>query len=300
MAGLLRQSRPWLLSSMRHQAPSPISYGLYRNISTTPSYSYASRRGSRPRSMKTVKKGDVQQLEPSVTMLIPQTLVAPPPWRYPRQPSKFFHMLWLHIKARYGALWAIFSMKIMSQPTVFLSKPLFKFHKAAAIPTAKALHFQMSEAMAIGDKETLRSICTPELFQTLASTIDARPRGIRAEWQLVRYASTWLYPRVADWRVGYQPLPDNEMKMVKQIVVSISSVQRIARYDDTKGGIKIHGSERERKMTEHIVLQADMDKNTFEAEPWRIWGTLPEATYEEYLSELQNLDAIMADQSRSK
>ncbi|KAI0112857.1 hypothetical protein F4814DRAFT_323818 [Daldinia grandis] len=298
MAELLRQSRPWLFSSIRLRAPSPIICGLYRSISTTPLRPYAARRGpTRPRSLKSIRKSDTQQMEPTMTMLIPQTLVAPPLWRYPRQPKKFFHMLWLHIKARYGSLWAVLSMKVMSQPTVLISKPLFKFHRAAAIPTAKALHIQMSEAMAIGDKETLRSICTPELFQTLAATIDARPRGIRAEWQLVRYSNTWLYPRVADWRVGYQPLPNGDMKTLKQIVVSISSIQRISRYDDTKGGIKVAGSERVRKITEHLVLQAGMDRNTFEAEPWKIWGTLPEMTYEEYLAEIENLDAVMADEA---
>ncbi|KAI1472286.1 uncharacterized protein F4812DRAFT_7356 [Daldinia caldariorum] len=300
MADLLRQSRPWLLSPMRLRAlraPSPITCTVYRSISTTPSRPYAARRGgNRSRTMKSFRQGNQQQMEPSMTMLIPQTLVAPPLWRYPRQPSKFFQMLWLHIKTRYSALWAIMSMKVMSQPTPFISRPLFKFHRAAAIPTAKALHVQMSEAMALGDKETLRSICTPELFQTLAATIDARPRGIRAEWELVRYASTWLYPRVADWRTGYQPLPNGDMKALKQIVVSIASVQRIARYDDSKGGVKVPGSERVRKMVEHIVLQAAIDKNTYEAEPWKIWGTLPETTYEEYRAELENYQAVMSEQ----
>ncbi|KAI1475057.1 hypothetical protein F4774DRAFT_398645 [Daldinia eschscholtzii] len=295
---LLRRSRPWLLSSIRSRAPSPIRFAVYRSISTTPSLPYAARRGgNRSKVSRSHKQGDVQSMEPTMTMLIPQTLVAPPLWRYPRQPKKFFQMLWLHIKARYSALWAILSMKVMSQPTPFISRPLFKFHRAAAIPTAKALHIQMSEAMALGDKETLRNICTPELFQTLAATIDARPRGIRTEWELVCYTSTWLYPRVADWRTGYQPLPNGDMKILKQIVVSIASLQRIARYDDTKGGIKVLGSQRVRKMVEHIVLQAGVDKITYEGEPWKIWGTLPETTYEEYTAELENFQAIMADQS---
>ncbi|KAI1803672.1 hypothetical protein F4811DRAFT_562333 [Daldinia bambusicola] len=301
MADLLRQSRPWLLSSIHLRAiraPSPITCAVYRSISTTALRPYAARRGgNRSRAMKSFRQGDHQQMEPTITMLIPQTLVAPPLWRYPRQPKKFFQMLWLHVKARYSALWAIISMKVMSQPTPFITKPLFKFHRAAAIPTAKALHFQMSEAMAIGDKETLRSICTPELFQTLAATIDARPRGIRAEWELVRYTNTWLYPRVADWRTGYQPLSNGDMKALKQIVVSIASVQRIARYDDSKGGVKVPGSERVRKMVEHIVLQASINKNTYECEPWKIWGTLPETTYEEYHAELENFQAVMSAQS---
>lgn len=180
---------------------------------------------------------------------------------------------------------------------MLISRPRFKFHKSAAIPTAKALHIQMSEAMAIGDKETLRSICTPELFQTLGATIDSRPKGTHAEWELVRYDRRLFFPRLADWRIGYQPLRDGDMKMIKQAVVSIASVQRIARYDDTKGGAKIEGSERVRHMTEHIVIQSAVDRTTYESSPWRIWGTLSENTYEEYLSERENFEALAANQT---
>ncbi|OTA80847.1 hypothetical protein M434DRAFT_401585 [Hypoxylon sp. CO27-5] len=300
MAKLLSVSRPLLLSSFRSRAPSPILINLRRSFSITTLRPYGSRgrgsRQSRTSQSKPFKKDEVLQMQANMTLLLPNTFVAPPLWRYPRQPSKFAHMLWLNVKARAQSLWAIMSMKMLSQPTMIFSKPLFKFHKSAVIPTAKALHVQMSEAIAAGDKETLRSICTPELFQTLAATIDSRPRGVRAEWELVRYDQRWRFPRIADWRVGYQPLHDGSMKMVKQAVVSIASIQRIARYDDSKGGIKIAGSQRVRPMIEHLVIQAVVDKTTYESAPWKIWGTLSEMTYEEYLADVENLQAIMSDQ----
>ncbi|KAI1417151.1 hypothetical protein F5Y13DRAFT_152098 [Hypoxylon sp. FL1857] len=298
MADLLRVSRPRLHSSIRSRAQPPIFFGLYRSFSITAPRPYASRgRGSRlaRTSPSRAKKDEAMQLQANMTLLLPNTLVAPPLWRYPRQPSKFAHMLWLHAKARAQSLWSIFSIKLLSQPTMVFSKPRFKFHKAAAIPTAKALHVQMSEAMAAGDKETLRSICTPELFQTLAATIDSRPRGLRAEWELVRYDQRWRFPRIADWRIGYHPLPNGGIKMVKQVVVSISSIQRIARYDDSKGGVKIAGSERVRNMVEHLVIQAVVDNATYESQPWKIWGTLSEMTYEEYLTDIENVQALMSD-----
>ncbi|OTB07315.1 hypothetical protein M426DRAFT_318001 [Hypoxylon sp. CI-4A] len=304
MADLMRISRPWLLASLQSRTrPSPIIYNLCRSLSTTTlQYNLRGRGSKRSRISQSKssgsKKGEMMHIEANMTMLLPHTLVAPPVWRYPREPSKFAHMLWLNIKARMQSLWAVISMKVMSQPTMLLSKPRFKFYRSATVPTAKALHVQMSEALAVGDKETLRSICTPELFQTLAATIDSRPKGVRAEWELVRYDQRWRYPKIADWRVGYQPLMDGSMKTIKQAVVSIASVQRIARYDDTRGGVKIAGSERVRHMTEHIVLQSILDRSTFESAPWRIWGTLSEATYEGYKAELENLNAIMADQAR--
>ncbi|OTA58619.1 hypothetical protein K449DRAFT_467218 [Hypoxylon sp. EC38] len=295
MADLLSVSRPLLLSSFRSRAPSPILFNLHRSFSITTLRPYGSRgrgsRQSRTSQSKSFKKDEVLQMQANMTLLLPtdqayfrptsiDTLVAPPLWRYPRQPSKFAHMLWLNVKARAQSLWAIMSMKMLSQPTMIFSKPLFKFHKSAVIPTAKALHVQMSEAMAAGDKETLRighEAYAPN-GNSSVTTSGGASRGSPTG------------------RVGYQPLHDGSMKMVKQAVVSIASIQRIARYDDSKGGIKIAGSQRVRPMIEHLVIQAVVDKTTYESAPWKIWGTLSEMTYEEYLADVENLQAIMSDQ----
>lgn len=302
----MRISRPWLLSPLlRGRTPSPILFGLYRTISTTPPRPYAARRAPKKtkllRSASGNKRDEMSQFQSNMTFMLPETLVAPPLSRYPRSPTKFFGMLWLHARARAQSLWAVISLKITSQPKILTTKPQFQFHKSATIPTAKALHVRMSEALAAGDKDTLRSICTPELYVTLAATVDGRAKGTRTEWELVRYDQKWRYPRVADWRVGYQPLHDGGMRLLKQVVVSIASVQRIARYDDNAdgGGRKIPDSERVRHMTEHLVLQAEVDGTTFEARPWRIWGTLSEATYESYKTEVENIRAIMLEQSKS-
>ncbi|KAI1771629.1 hypothetical protein F4818DRAFT_428448 [Hypoxylon cercidicola] len=303
MADLMRISRPWLLSPQHWRAPSPILCGLYRTISTTAPRPYAAKKGPKSKTWRsrsgTRKQDGLAQAQANMTLLLPETLVAPPLSRYPLHPAKFVQMLWLHLRARAQSLWAVVSMKVTSQPKIFVSKPLFQFRKSAAIPTAKALHAQMSSAMAMGDKDVLRQICTPELFLTLATTVDSRPKGTRVEWELVKYDKRWRYPRIADWRVGYQPLHDGGMKLIKQVVVSIASVQRITRYDDANGGVKVPGSERVRHMIEHMVLQAEVDTVTYEARPWRIWGTLSEATFESYKTEVENIRAIMLEQSKA-
>ncbi|KAI0172389.1 hypothetical protein GGR52DRAFT_403355 [Hypoxylon sp. FL1284] len=305
MADLMRISRPWLLPTrMVWRAPSPVLCGLYRTT-TIPLRQYSTRRPTRNSDSARAKlfnvnqrKDDLINMQANMTILIPETLVAPPLSRYPRQPSKFFDMLWLHIRARAQAFWAVLGMKLSSQPRIFITKPLFKFHKSAAIPAAKALHVRMSEAMAVGDKDSLRHICTPELFTTLASTIDARPRGTRVQWELVKYDQQWRHPRIADWRVGYQPGFDGGVRTLKQVVVTISSVQRVTRYDDTQRGAKVPGSERVRHMTEHLVLQAQVDNVTYEAGPWKIWGTLSESTYEAYKAEVENIRALSLEQTK--
>ncbi|KAK7750447.1 hypothetical protein SLS62_007636 [Diatrype stigma] len=221
-----------------------------------------------------------------------RTLVAPPIWRYPRQPSKFFKMLYLNAKVKMETLVVMLAFKFNSCPRPFRSLPIFKAHRASAIPTAKALHARMSEALAAGDKETLRAICIPEMFRSLAHVIDNRGPNIRAEWEVLSYDRSWYYPRLADWRVMMIPIPNRPARNVKQAVVSISSVQRIARYDLSRGGAKIEGSERVRHLLEHIVLQAEIDDKTWEHGPWRIWGTLPEDTLESFLKQEADIRAV--------
>ncbi|KAI1392218.1 uncharacterized protein F4822DRAFT_120114 [Hypoxylon trugodes] len=297
MAERLRASRLWLLPFLRPRSYSPILFTLPRGITatTTPRpYSTKGRAQKRPKQLspRALQRAEARHIESNMSILLPGTLVSPPIWRYPKQPDKFVKMLWVVFRSYTQTLWSTLTMKILSQPTILLSRPRFKFHKSAAVPTAKALHVRMSEAIAAADKEILRGICTSELYQTLAATIDSRPRGTRTEWQLIHYDQKWRYPRIADWRVGYKPLQNGDMQLVKQAIVSISSVQRIARYDDTKGGIKIAGSDRSRRMVEHLVLQANMDKLTYESDPWKIWGTLPEMNYEEIIANIENERAL--------
>ncbi|KAI0886085.1 uncharacterized protein GGS22DRAFT_159850 [Annulohypoxylon maeteangense] len=293
MTDLLRISRPWLLSSFKPPVPALLPPSLYRNFSTTSLLSkIPQKREGRAANLQ-------NQHEPAFTFLIPKTFVTPPLWRFPRDPMKFANMLWLTLKNRFVDLQTIAAVKVMSMDKLRLSRPRFQLQRATIVPAAKALHIQMSEAMAAGDKETLRSICAQELYQTLAGAIDGRPKGVHSKWELVRYEKSWRYPRLASLKLGNQPHTRDTL-LIKQAVVSIASVQRIARYDDSKGGIIVDGSERVRHMVEHIVLQCAVNPITYEASPWQIWGTLPETTYESLLQDIQDYDDLAEEHGNSK
>ncbi|KAI0431789.1 hypothetical protein F5Y09DRAFT_303804 [Xylaria sp. FL1042] len=298
MADLARIARPWLFS-LRQQPlrasriPSPyLGLGYSRSISATACRSFT-------RPIKKDRRQMVKQITPESTFLLPYTVVPPPVWRFPLNPIKFTQMVWFLAKNRLVSLGAVLGVYMisMAKPTRGYRWPVFRTRKRAAVPTAKALHVQMSEAVAAGDKETLRRVCTTELFQTLAGAIDARPRNVRAEWELVRYEDKLVYPRLADFRVSYQA---GSAKLVKQAVVSISSVQRLTRYDDARGGEVVPGSGRDRHMTEHIVLQAEIHDKTYAAGPWKIWGTLSEMSYEDMCEERAMFDEVMAEQTRMR
>jgi len=197
-------------------------------------------------------------------------------------------------------------MRIMSTVGIYfvsmrtrgLSMPRFRQNKSSSVPAAKTLHAQMSEAVASGDRDTLRKICSSELFQTLAGVIDSRPKTLKTEWELVKYTNKWRYPRLADFRVAYQPLPGTKnMRLIKQAVVSISSVQKLTRYNN---GVLVPGSGEEKEMLEHIVLQAEVDTSTWVSEPWKVWGNLSEMPYEQIRDDAIMFAEAMATRSRSQ
>ncbi|KAI0440270.1 hypothetical protein F4803DRAFT_483336 [Xylaria telfairii] len=280
MADLARVARPWLLSLRRPiQTPTAkatpyigLGLGYSRGVSN---HQRPKSRGrfneSESASDRRKRESNTQARAATAHYLFPHTVVPPPLWRFPRSPAKFAQLVWLLTRNRVAALAELVAVYIMS---VRAGWPRFAAKKRASIPAAKALHAQMSEAAAVGDKETLRRICTYELFQTLGGAIDARPARTRTEWELVRYTDTLRYPRVADFRVSFT----NDMRVLKQVVVSISSVQRLTRYYED--GRPVPGTGRERHMVEHLVLQAPVADGTFEAGPWQIWGTLPEMPFE--------------------
>ncbi|KAI0204225.1 hypothetical protein F4808DRAFT_372898 [Astrocystis sublimbata] len=300
MAHLTHLARPWLLSlrqPMRASAKSTITsphFGLghSRSISATT----AARASGSALGRKAKPRGDprayaranarakrdqmrLEQNENMANYLLPHTIVPPPLSRFPRSPIEFGKLVYAIGTNRMWSLLARLTFWVTSMRTSEgVGWPKFRSRKGTAIPAAKVLHRQMSEAVAAGDKETLRRICSHGLFEQLAGAIDSRPRGTRTEWELVRYTNPFRYPRIADFRVSYRPIgTSNQLAALTQAVVSISSVQRLARYD--AHGNTVPGGDRERQMVEHVVLHASFD-DTFEPGPWKLWGTLPEMSYE--------------------
>ncbi|KAI1176355.1 hypothetical protein F4777DRAFT_546721 [Nemania sp. FL0916] len=321
MADLTRIARPWL-TSLRHHQPMPI---LIRTTAASPHHAHAHalgalvRRGitttpacygstrAYDRDNKRAQKQRMSSYGTQTSLLLPYTIVPPPLQRFPRSPIKAFELLWLLIRNRTLAWWSTFGVVLQSMGAAtnrkaaearqgkktrgWFARPLFKARRRACVPDAKAMHIKMCEAVAAGDKETLRQICTGELYRSLAGAVDARPQGQKAKWELVRYDRAWRYPRIADFRVMAQRLNGGtaEVQLTKQVVVSISSVQRLSRVDADR--LPVPGADRERRMLEHIVLRAHVDDDSYVTGPWKIWGTLPEMT----LEKMQEDDALYKD-----
>ncbi|KAI1343326.1 hypothetical protein F5Y15DRAFT_369691 [Xylariaceae sp. FL0016] len=295
MAQAMRLTRPWLLPSalpIRQPTASPILVSLSQKYSTRQK---SARERTRLANERRQRERNVMA-EDSASPLFPMTLVTPPLKRFPRKPSEFINFAWLVIKNRFMSLGSTIGIKVMAQPKKFRSRSRFQFGKKGVVPSAVNLHRQMSEAVASGDKMTLFQICTPELATTLAGAIDTRPSGQQSEWELVKYLKPWMYPRIADWRVSYQPSKGHRQVLRKQAVVTIASIQRVTRKE--KG--EKTGSSSQRTLVEHLVLQSDVDPKTYQSSPWRVWGTLREHTYKTYLDEVENIAALTAMQQGLK
>ncbi|KAI0877956.1 hypothetical protein GGS24DRAFT_444784 [Hypoxylon argillaceum] len=296
MADLARISRPWLFSLRQKMRTTHTIAPLYlslaygrRTIGTTAACS-AKHTGS------THASGGL-----NISFLILHTIVPPPIWKFPLSPVTSAKLAWLIIKNRAMALqWRLGVYIGSAYEGGRVRWPRFRARKRDCVPAAKVLHAQVAEALAAGDKDTLRRVCVAETYKTLAEVIDARAPRLRTEWALVRYDRPLLYPRIADFRVSYQAAPGGrpaDTRLVKQAVVSISSVQRIARYFDGADGLSVPvpGSERVRHLTEHVVLQCEIkDKGDYEAGPWRYWGTMPEMSYEEIRDDTAMYNDAMA------
>lgn len=181
------------------------------------------------------------------------------------------------------------TLKIMSKPSIF-KRARFRPKRSTIIPTAKALHRSMAEALAAGDKDTIGKVCSRQLGSSLLASIDSRPRGRRYGWELVGYTNKMLYPSVKSHRMS--PLGrEKGAPIVRQAVVAISSKQRRVEYD-AKGQV-IPGSEKEIEVIENVAIAAMVDARTWVQSEWRLIGTIKPTTLDGWEEEKKLLKTLM-------
>lgn len=150
------------------------------------------------------------------------------------------------------------------------------------------MHRAMYEAIAKGDKDSVRNICSAAFADRLSAAIDGRPPGRRYTWELVRYCKPWIYPRVVDQKLAVMPKdpmrPQYSPPSIRQVIVAIDSVQRRVEHDWTKagGGKVVPGSEKEMRVLEYVVLQRTVDRNTWVQGDWKVLALTKETTPEQF------------------
>jgi mitochondrial protein MBA1 len=158
----------------------------------------------------------------------------------------------------------------MAKPGFFKRSPL-KFSKSYLTLQAKALHRQLNEAIAAGDRMALREVAAHTLAQRLITTVDRRPRDApRKAWELVQYTGR---VRIVDFK--FVPQPGMTLAFV-QAVVAIPSKQRLTEYDG-EGATK----ERAVNQTDYVCMMQVVDFTTYKELGWKILAVLPEQKAEQ-------------------
>ncbi|KAH6651772.1 hypothetical protein BKA67DRAFT_571865 [Truncatella angustata] len=230
----------------------------------------------------------------NVSVLVPMTFVPPPMSKWPRGLKDFLHMGWLVTRNRFINYLYMVIHKVYSKPG-WKSRPLFKMRKAAIAPAARDLHARMNSAIASGDKDELKRVCTQELYERLSGVVDSRPRGRTVRWELEGGRASCS---VRDDRIAMMPLTPSENRTVRQAVVAVSSTQRIVTIDGKRGGVEVPGTSKAKPMRENIVLTSYVDDKTWQQGPWKIWGTLPDSTVQSHIDEVEGYKALTDEQAK--
>lgn len=164
----------------------------------------------------------------------------------------------------------------------------------------------MYDALARGDKDTLKRVCGIVLRDRFDTIIEARKPGQRFTWELVRYnKAVWRYPRIVDHKVApLQPdarVPNRLPPIMRQVTVAIASRQRRVEYDYSRagGGKVVPGSEKEVDVVENVVLSCTLNRKTFVASDWKIISLIGEMTPEKWAGEQAFMKEMqMTEQSR--
>ncbi|KAK0669541.1 hypothetical protein QBC41DRAFT_364639 [Cercophora samala] len=228
----------------------------------------------------------------AISIIFPGTFIRPPWDQWPKDfKSRFaFFQTWVTVKFKEAM--TKFAMVNSSKPK-FFKRALFKTSNSLAILTAKGLHRSMMEALASGDKETIRKVCASKVALPLHATIDSRPKNKLMAWELVEYTKTWFYPAVRSHRIS--PIQkNNDSPIIEQVVVAISSKQRRYQYVIGAAGErkKVAGTEREMDVIEYIVIGCVVNPHTWQRDEWRIIGSMKATDPAEWEEEARLVKAM--------
>lgn len=210
------------------------------------------------------------------------TFVSLPISRYPRAPTEFLRYSWFRIRQWGIETLSILNFKLKSMPN-WTTRPKWKVQRGKIAPTAKVMYTEMLTAFAEGDKQAINSLCLGNFAKKLSAAIDRRSPKERTSFEVVKYNKGLFYPRVMAHQVHQINPYDKEME-TEQAVVAIASTQKASRYNASTGEL-IPGSTKIQEKVEHVVLSRQVSGKSFQAEQWRIWGTVPVSTIEGYLKE---------------
>ncbi|KAK1992980.1 hypothetical protein LX36DRAFT_643866 [Colletotrichum falcatum] len=217
-------------------------------------------------------------------ILLPGTFVPLPFSQLDKSPAALWEYAFARLKQRAKDLLAIAGAKVSSMPS-WTARPRAQLARAKIVPEAKALHQRLGEAMAAGDKDALRDICTPRLFETLSAAVSRRRPAERLTWELLGYTAR---PRIVSHKLAVMP-PVGRGPVLQQVVVAIASTQKLGRLDRATGRPLASDGLRVQTQTEYFVMSRQFDSKTWQPRKWVVWGNTKPTTLETWRLEEKSI-----------
>ncbi|KAK0633676.1 hypothetical protein B0T14DRAFT_533841 [Immersiella caudata] len=216
-------------------------------------------------------------------------MIRPPLSRWPRTRKEFFGFLWDVVKCEMRGKLQVFLMSVSSKKGI-LKPRQFKLNNAKVILTAKAMHREMAEALASGNKGALNKICVKSLAIPMVTAVEQRPKSRRYEWELLKYNGR---PKIVSQVLAPVSM-DKGAPLVRQVVVRIKSRQRRTTYERKNKGLweVTPAGQQETDLVEHLVIVCIVNPKTWVSSEWRVLGSVQPTSYEEWRLEMDTIEAI--------
>jgi protein MBA1 len=204
---------------------------------------------------------------------------------------EYQRLMWVRWGASFVARASFWTKGIEKWSDYFSLRSRVNLESSTLARTAKDLHQRMGTAVAAGDHEVLKILCTNNLYHNLSTTTLAnRPADEKRQWELVGNTKA---------RVVAHDVSPLIKRLVQQVIVAIDSTQRLTKIS-TKTGKPVPNGVTERAMHENLVLLRDIDPDTYQKSPWKIWGTVPGTQLDEYKATIKALEDGNREQIKSK
>ena len=214
--------------------------------------------------------------------VIAGTLVAVPLSRYPKSPLDFLRYQFYRTLAFVGGKLTVWGNRLDSMPG-WTSAPRYKPNTRQIATTAKTLYREVLEAFAAGDVDALHRLCVPAYASRMIGAVSRRDPKEEVLFEVVKYHQPWRFPQLKSHQIRAANEIDQE-QLTEQAVVAISSTQQLSRRDRATGQI-IPGSTKLQEKVEYVVLARNVNKRTWDMDPWKIWGTTSDTPLEKYLAD---------------
>ena len=186
----------------------------------------------------------------------------------------------------------LLGVKYASMPSMF-SRPRFRADRRKIVPTAVALYREMGEAMAAGDRDTLKEICVPSLFHQLTASIDKRNPKTGQRYLITEQKQSRQYPRLTAMNIT--GLSSNQN--FQQATVAIYNTVELQRFNKETGEVL---DRKVQSKIEYVVINRKIHTQTYETTPWKLWGTRSPTTMEDWRKELLFVNKGIALQAQGR